>query len=55
MSGTEDDSLQAFGAAREQIHEVADNVYARGHKGSYADTLAAWDVGTGASLGGRSM
>jgi hypothetical protein len=41
MSGTEDGSLKAFDAARERIQEVADNVYARDRKGSYAYTLAA--------------
>jgi len=43
MSTTEDGYLKAFDATRERIHEVADKVYARDHKGSYAYTLAAED------------
>jgi len=35
--------LKAFNAARKRIHEVAEEVYARGRKGSYAYILAAAD------------
>jgi len=35
--------LQAFDAALNRIHEVADKVYARGGKRSYACILAAED------------
>ena len=41
MSGAEAGFLKAFDAARERIHEVANKVYVRGHKGSYAYILAA--------------
>jgi hypothetical protein len=43
MSDAESGFLQAFDAALNRIHEVADKVYARGGKGSYAYTLAAED------------
>lgn len=43
MSGTEAESLRAFDAARERIHEVADKVYGASRSGSYAFTLAAAD------------
>jgi len=43
MSGAETAFLKAFDAARNRIHEVADIVYVRSCKGSYAYTLAADD------------
>ena len=43
LSGTEAGVLEAFDAVRERIHEVADKVYVRSHKGSYAHVLAADD------------
>jgi hypothetical protein len=43
MSEAESGFLQAFDAALNRIHEVADKVYARGGKGSYAYILAAED------------
>ena len=43
MSDAESGFLQAFDAALNRIHEVADKVYARGGKGSYACILAAED------------
>ena len=43
MVNAEAGSLEAFDAARKRIHEVAEEVYARGHKGSYAYVLAAAD------------
>jgi hypothetical protein len=43
MSGAETAFLKAFDAARNRIHEVADKVYVRGRKGSYAYILAADD------------
>ena len=43
MSEAESGVLQAFDAALNRIHEVADKVYARGSKGSYACILAAED------------
>jgi hypothetical protein len=43
MSDAESGFLQAFDAALTRIHEVADKVYARSGKGSYAYTLAAED------------
>ena len=43
MSDAESGFLQAFDAALDRIHEVADKVYARGGKGSYAYILAAED------------
>lgn len=43
MSEAEAGFLTAFDAARDRIHEVADKVYVRDHKGSYAYTLAAED------------
>ena len=43
MNNAEAGFLKAFGAARKRIHEVAEEVYARGHKGSYAYILAAED------------
>ena len=41
MSGAETEFLQAFDAALNRIHEVADKVYARGSKGTCAYILAA--------------
>jgi len=43
MSSAEAGFLKAFDAARKRIQEVADEVYVRGGKGSYAYTLAADD------------
>ena len=43
MSGAESGFQQAFDAAMNRIHEVADEVYMRGSKGSYAYILAAED------------
>jgi hypothetical protein len=43
ISGAETAFLKAFDAARNRIHEVADKVYVRGRKGSYAYILAADD------------
>lgn len=43
ISGTETESLQAFDAARSQIHDVADKVYGRGGKGTFAYILTAKD------------
>jgi hypothetical protein len=43
MSKTETEFLQAFDAARDRIYEVADKVYVRGGKGTYAYNLAAED------------
>ena len=43
MSGAEAGFLKAFDAARKRIHEVADKVYVRGRKGTYAFILAAED------------
>ena len=43
MSDAESGFLQAFDAALNRIHKVADKVYARGEKGSYACILAAED------------
>jgi Protein of unknown function (DUF1488) len=43
MSCVESGFLQAFDAALNRIHEVADKVYARGGKGSYACILTAED------------
>ena len=43
MSDAELGFLQAFDAALNRIHEVADKVYARGGKGSHAYILAAED------------
>jgi hypothetical protein len=43
MTGAETGCLQAFDAARNRIHEVAENVYVRGRKGSYAYVLVAED------------
>ena len=43
MSGAETAFLKAFDAARNRIHEVADKVYVRDRKGSYAYILAADD------------
>jgi len=44
MSGAESGFLQAFDAALNRIHKVADKVYARGGKGVYAYILAAEDI-----------
>jgi hypothetical protein len=43
MSNAESGFLQAFDTALNRIHEVADKVYARGGKRSYAYILAAED------------
>ncbi|MGB5606083.1 MAG: DUF1488 domain-containing protein [Gammaproteobacteria bacterium] len=43
MSGAETGFLKAFDAARTRIQEVADKVYTRGGKGSFAYVLAAED------------
>ena len=43
MHNAEAGFLKAYGAARKRIHEVAEEVYARGRKGSYAYILAAED------------
>ena len=43
MNGAETAFLKAFDAARNRIHEVADKVYVRDRKGSYAYILAADD------------
>ena len=43
MSNVEAGFLEAFDAARQRIHEVADEVYVRGRDGSYAYSLAAED------------
>jgi hypothetical protein len=43
MSSADAGFLKAFDAARKRIQEVADEVYVRGGKGSYAYTLAADD------------
>jgi hypothetical protein len=43
MSSAETGFLKAFDAARNRIQEVADKVYVRGGKGSYAYILVAED------------
>jgi hypothetical protein len=43
MSNVEAGFLKAFDAARQQIHRVANKVYTRGAKGTYAYILAAKD------------
>ncbi len=43
MVSTEAGFLKAFDAERKRIHEVADRVYGRGRKGSYAYILVAED------------
>jgi hypothetical protein len=43
MGNAEAEFLEAFDAARKRIHAVAEEVYARGRKGSYAYILAAAD------------
>ena len=43
MGDDEAGFLGAFDAARKRIHEVAEEVYARGKRGSYAYVLAAAD------------
>ena len=43
MSDAETGFLRAFDAVRNRIHEVADKVYARGGKESFAYILAAED------------
>lgn len=43
MNSVETGFLKAFDAALERIHEVADKVYVRGSKGSYAYSLVAED------------
>ena len=44
MDHTEPGILQAFDAVREQVHDIANKVYARGEKGTYAYTLLAEDL-----------
>jgi hypothetical protein len=44
MSNAESGFLKAFDAALNRIHEVADKVYVRRCKGSYAYVLAAEDL-----------
>ncbi len=43
MGSAETGFLKAFDAARSRIHEIADKVYARGGRRSYAYSLAARD------------
>jgi hypothetical protein len=43
MRSAEAGFLKAFDTARQRIHRVANRVYARGSKGSYAFILAAAD------------
>ena len=43
MSSAETGFLQAFDTARQRIHAVANEVYARGGKGTYSYILAATD------------
>ena len=43
MDGTEPGFLNAFDAARNRIHEVANKVYVGGSKGTYVYTLSADD------------
>jgi hypothetical protein len=43
MGDAESGFLQAFDAALNRIHEVADKVYERGGKGSYAYILGVED------------
>ncbi len=43
MISTEAGFLNAFDAARDRIHEVAEKVYGRGGKGTYSYLLAAKD------------
>jgi len=43
MSNVEAGVLNAFDAARKRIHEVADKVYVRGRKRTFAYILAAKD------------
>lgn len=43
MNNAEARLLKAFDAARERTYEVAEEVYARGKRGSYAYVLAAED------------
>mgnify|MGYP001812350840 CR=1 FL=1 len=43
MGNAEAGFLKAFDAARKRIHAVAEEVYARGKKSSYAYVLAAAD------------
>lgn len=43
MSSAETGLLKAFDTARKRIHEVADQVYVHGGKGSYSYILAAED------------
>jgi hypothetical protein len=43
MTGAETGFLKVFDAVRNRIHEVADKVYVRDGKGSYAYSLAAED------------
>ena len=44
MSNVEAGFLEAFDNARSRIHEVAEKVYARSKRGSYAFCLAAKDL-----------
>jgi hypothetical protein len=43
MGNVEAGFLKAFDAARKRIHEVAEKVYVRGRKGSFAYSLVAED------------
>lgn len=43
MSRAEAEILKTFDAVRERIHEAANKIYVRDHKGAYAYTLAAQD------------
>jgi hypothetical protein len=43
MSGAETGVLKVFDAALNRIHEIADKVYERAGKGTYAYSLAAED------------
>jgi hypothetical protein len=43
LNGTEAQILTLFDEIREQIHEVASRIYARGRPGTYAFDLAAKD------------
>ena len=43
LSGAEAEILEAFDGGRQRIHEVANKVYVRSDKGSFAHVLAAED------------
>ena len=43
MDPVETGFLEAFDTAKKRIHEVAERVYMRGHRGVYAYSLAAAD------------